>query len=504
VCPLKNLLLLSKTLNEKERSAFRLAIRNGFPVVDLVNFPKKILNTKKEEITLEWDSMISEQKGSLEKDFVRTLEHALKSLRDEFHPLFDKLHSIVPQEDCSEYSLAPLFALFSYITTTRSKIVLIQPRIGIKFLRFEAIFELERENITNLIIALEEEFSSNILKVSIDEAGKARERKSRAFGRKYCRSRISITVETIHKPITLEDTTAMVKNLSYLVVEKALHRISTIEKALYKFPIDSYENFRNRNMPEFWLKKAGIAIEIPFFLLDEVEGMIRDNFGSDLEPLNPIEIYRKSTDRTEIIYNLYFSPSYDYVIDGQEKSLFLDVQDRDPYTDIGIEHLMRKEFDQALKFFRKAKSRIIGDLLNPKYTSKHEGSGMKSFDVIKEYFSPSDILPKELLSSRKYTDESDPAEIINMLKITDKWAQTAKRLRDIDILERQIRFQTLDKEEYVKVKAVLRENLSKTTFRPFKNFMNFLEDLGSFYMQILQETEREAPDSIKEWMRLEV
>ncbi|KYK38221.1 MAG: hypothetical protein HXS46_10115 [Theionarchaea archaeon] len=503
-CPLKHLLLLSKTLNEKQLKSFQLATGYGFPVVDLIDFNKKAIKAKKEEITAKWDSMILDQKGSLEEDFVRTLKSALKSFENEYHHLLEKTYSIFP-DNYSEYSLAPLFALLSYINIRKSRKMPNQPKIGIKSLRFEVIFEFEEDDISDFITALEDELSSDFFKIRVNEMKRIQQEDMKIPGKKHYRTRISITLKAILDSISLEDSSTVAKELSYLVVEKVLYNISTKSKILHETQIGAYERFKSRKMPEFWLKNADIAIEMSSFMVDVTKEIIRNAFGSHLDTSWPMKITRKSRDRFEIVFSLHFSSAYDYTIDGQDKGLFLDIQAKDPYTKIGIEHLMRKDFNKAFSFFRKAKIGLIRDYLETFGTSTLEKDRwIELINTFEEFLSLGDILPREILYSPTYTDESDPMKVFEMIRTNDKWIRTAEKLQEIDILERQIRLHILSDEEYAEIMSTLRTLLAETEFRFFKNFFNFIEDIGSFYVNILQKTEEMAPGSVKEWMKLSI
>ncbi|MBU7028960.1 MAG: hypothetical protein HXS48_18645 [Theionarchaea archaeon] len=494
MCPLRHLLLLSNTLDEKQLSSFQLAVKYGFPEVDLVDFSKKTIKAGKEEITSKWDSIISDQKGTLEEDFVRTLRSALKSFVNEYLLLFEKIHSIIPPGDYSEYSLTPLFELIPYITLKKSLIVPIQPRIGIRSLRFEAIFKLEEENLSDFMITVKKKLTSDLLEVTVNEMGRFQVKDTEMPDKKYYRVRISIILETASDPISLESGTMLTNELAYLIVEEALYEISD----------ESYKNYRKHKIPEFWLKNAGISIEIPPFMIDKAEEIIRSNFGSYFDTSHSIK-HRRSADKVEVVFYLYFSSGYDYVIERRDEGLFPNIQAGDPYTRIGIEHLMRKEFTQAMKSFRKAERGLLRDYYDITSFSELDREAQRKFiNRMRKYCSTSDFPTKELFSSSGYTDERNPKKILGMLRATNDWIRTTTRLHQVEILEKQIRLQQLNEEEYANAMEMVRGFLKKTKIRFFKNFFNFVEDIGSFYVDLLQETEKEAPESVKEWMRLTI
>ncbi|KYK36019.1 MAG: hypothetical protein AYK19_09810 [Theionarchaea archaeon DG-70-1] len=493
LCPLRHLLLLSRTMDEKQLNAFHLAIKYKFPMVDLVDFNKKTIKVGKKEIIIKWNSIISDQKGSVEEDFVRTLRSALKSLENEHHSLFEKIRLIVPPGDYSEYSLSPLFNLLLYMPVKKLRKIPNQPKIGIASLRFEVVFELEEENIPHLTSALREALSSDFLQVIVNEMGRIRPKKIETQDKEYFRVRISITLEAPNS-ISLENSTMVAKELAYLVVEEVLYELST----------ESYTRFKKHKVPEFWLKNAGIVIEVSPSLAVRAKRIIRSYFRSHLDPSRKIRMLRKSKDRINILSNLYFSPAYDYVVDMKEEGIFQNIEAEDPYSRVGIEYLMRKEFDQALKFFRKAKSVLMQDLQNIDSEGESKRDTQREFLKIKNYFLLNDLSPEGVLLSPSYTKETNPGKILEMLSVTEKWIRTTTRLRDIEILERQMRLQHLDRAEYAKTIVMLRRLMRKINVRFYKNFHNFIEDIGSFYVNLLQEIEKESPESIKEWMNLKI
>lgn len=493
ICPLRHLLSISRSLDKKKLNSFLLAIEHGFPEVDLVDFSRKTIKSRKKRITSKWNSMVTDQKGSLEEDFVRTLRYALKSLESEHYPLFEKVYSIVPPGEYSEFSLAPLFGLLPYMTPKKSRTAPIQPKIGIKFLRFEAIFELEEEKISDFLASLEIKLFSSFFEVRINEMGRFQLEDTEELDKKYYRVRVSFVFEIVSNPINLEDSALLAKDLAYLV-----------EEALYEISSQSHEKFKKHVVPEFWLKNAGIAVRVPYFMVSKIRRTVRDYFGSCFDVSQPMKVFRKSDDQFEVAFNLYFSIGYDYVIETRNEGFFPDVKVEDPYTKIGIEYLMRKEFNQAMKYFRRAKSGLLGDYFSVTSFSRSPKEQLRFINRMKKYWSVEDIPLGELLSSSIYTDESDPNKILSMLEVTDDWIHTATSLRHIEILEKQIRLLHLKETEYARAMETTIGRLKKIKNRFFKNFFNFVEDIGSFYVNLLQEIEKEAPESVKEWMRLKI
>jgi hypothetical protein len=91
-----------------------------------------------------------------------------------------------------------------------------------------------------------------------------------------------------------------------------------------------------------------------------------------------------------------------------------------------------------------------------------------------------------------------------MIATVSKWKQTAMNLREMDNLEKEMRYRTMDDKEYIEKRGILAGMLRETELRCFKNYFNFVEEIGSFYVTLLQEIERAAPDSVKKWMKLEI
>jgi hypothetical protein len=494
LCPLRHLLLLSRTLNEDQLNSFLLAIKHGFPIDNIVDFEKKQIKIKRDIIISQWDQMISSQKGTTEEDFVLTLKSALKNFRNEYFQLFKKIDSIYPFKSSSRYSLSPLFALLQF-SNMESKTAMTQPKIGIKSLRFEAILKLEEEDITKFMENLNEELFSDSIKVDVGIMGKKREKRSKNSEKKLYRVRIFISLKTASDLINLEDSTAIAKDLAWLVVEKILYKIS----------VESWEKIKKCKKPEFWLKSADIAVEVPSFMVDETKKIIRDEFSCHFGSSRDIKLYQKSGNKIEMSFNLYFSSTHDYAVDGRDEGFFLRLYAKDPYTRVGIEHLMRKEFGESFESFKKAKIGLIRDYVEVSPELNLNKSDIsKLIDELENHISLYNISVRDILFSQIYTKESDASEILDMLNTADKWFKTAMMYFEINLLEREIRYQGLPREEYSSIKKRLKKLFMEADFKFFRNFYNFIEDLGSFYVILLQETEKKAPESVKEWMKLTI
>jgi hypothetical protein len=498
LCPLSHLLILSKNLIKKQKDAIQLAIKYGFPSLDLANLEKEPAKISGERLASEWDSMIKFQAGSTESDFLKTLKGALKSLGKEHSRLFQKLHSIIPPTDYSEYSLAPLFAILPYVAARKIEPVPNQPRVGIRTLRFEAILELEERMIQELLSRLRDELSSDFLKVRIFEMGKTLT-ETRKQDERIFRIRVAIVLESISDCFDLENSVILEREVFYL----------TIERVLYSVSHESYVRFAKRKIPEFWLKSARISVNIPFSLLRKTRKIIIDFFGSHLCSSKFQTLYKKSERTYDIFFDLCFSMAYDFVIDDKRESIFPDIRVRDKHTQIGIEYLMQKEFDQSLRFFRKAEASLSRSWLKiypSPYSRKRERAELNG---ITNSSSPGnqeadDMQHHQIFSPADASDKLDPQELLDMIVTAKKWKQTAINLRNIDKLEKEMRHKTIDKKEYIEKRTILAEMLRGTELRCFKNYFNFVEEIGSFYVTLLQEIEKTVPDSVKKWMRLEI
>jgi hypothetical protein len=444
--PLWHLLLLSRKMNNRQKDALKLAIQWGFPQVSVVDFTEERIDVARAKILSEWKSVVLNYKDSLEKDFVKTLVSAIKSFEKEYYLLLCKIHSIRTCQDSSDYSLGPLLAILRHTDTEKAVTEHFQPKIGISSLEFEAIFQLEEENIPDFMMDLGEELSSDFLEVSVGEVSRIIEQNLHAPGKMY-RVRVFIVLKGVSHSVDLESAAQLVNELRFLVVEKALCDISIIQKAFYKVPFSSYELFINRYKPEFWLKRTGISIIIPRFMMSNAIRVIHRDFGNHLDSSEPISV-RKSEHGIEIIFNLHLTSGYDYVIDNSNQSYFSEMRSNDTYVNIGLEHLERKDFDKALKSFRIAKE-------NPKH-----------------------------------------------------WIKTTTVLRDINILERDLRINLLTQEEHKKKIRERRNLRCKREFRIRKkysrNFFNFLEDIGGFYVEFLQEIKEHFPNLVEDWINLRI
>lgn len=440
--PLWHLLLISKNLNKKQKDAFRLAMQRGFPQINVIDFIEGKIRVEKEEIISEWKSLVTNYHDSLERDFVRALASAMKSFEKEYHVLLGKMYLVKTSQDSSNYSLNPLLAILEYTSKIRTRIKDYQPKMYIKSLEFETIFELEEDNVSNFVISLKEELLSDFLDVSVNEISRVTQHDLQILEKK-CRVRISIALMGIAQSVDPEDAAQLVNELWHLVVEKALYSTSILQKAFYKVAFSSYELFINHYKQEFWLKRASISIRLPQHMMDIALKVISKNLGNHLDSSKPISI-RTSKKGIEVIFNLYLTSGYDYIIDGSRQGYFSEMRSDDPNVNIGLEHLERKEFDKALRSFRSAKK-----------NSRH-------------------------------------------------WTRITTTLRDISILERDIKMDLLtqkERGEKTKEWKSLQHGKEFRIRRRFsQNFFNFLEDVGGFYIEFLQKAKQEFPNLVEEWM----
>jgi hypothetical protein len=497
-CPLSHLVMLSRNLTEKHKDALMLAMKYGFPSLDLTNLEREPAKACREKLVSEWDSIIKSQSGSAENDFLRTLKGTLKSLGKEHSRLFEKLHSIMHPTDYSEYSLAPLLAILPHVAAGKRELVLNQPRVGIRTLRFETIFEFEEGMIQELLSRLKDELSSDFLEAKVFEVGRI-PIETEKYGEGIIRIRVAIVLESIFDCFDLENSATLVGEVFY----------ATIERALYSVSHESYTRFSRRKIPEFWLRSAKILVSIPLSLIDKTRKTIIDFFGSHLSSSKFRIMYKKSKVVCDILFDLHFSTTYDFVIDGKRESIFPDIRVKDRYTQIGIEYLMRKEFSRSLQLFKRAEDSLSENwskISAPSYTSK---KGQAEFSEVINPLPPSiprigDMQFHQTSSSVDTYDNLDPQELLDMIATVSKWKQTAMNLREMDNLEKEMRYRTMDDKEYIEKRGILAGMLRETELRCFKNYFNFVEEIGSFYVTLLQEIERAAPDSVKKWMKLEI
>ena len=442
--PLKHIALKSKQMSDREKKCAHLAIDFGFPLINLVNFPKRKILKLRHEILEKWEEIIKSQRGSLEKDFVRTLWKGTRAIADEYSNLFIELAGISGENPfpASEplYSFVgafPKISLLSHISP---------PKILFNRVSMKAIFNLEKECATKCSEELSLAFRNLGYRTDVGHNILTKSK----IKDKY---RIEFQMNLIFPEfVDLPDIKWKLGEIRNIILTKVGNIDSEAREVFFKGSL------------EIWLKEIEIYIIIHKSFKEETVSLLRENLKRSLD-YGSIMALPISKDLTRISFTLSFDRITDYALSEIDT---LNVM-TDRYTRLAVEELYKGKFSQALRYLEMGKNGLLGDFHLIKSREIPELSA-ELLGKANHYYGKARMDDSNI--SKGYFDNQFKEKILKALEVNSDWIVSLRLFLEAKKVERK------DPENMMWWDPLYKKY---SGLNVGKNLNDFLEEIGNFY-----------------------
>lgn len=469
--PLKHFVILDEKLKNKAKGSLIAAIDQGFPY--LGRFPSDV-----EDACKDFSIANKELIAKVSEVLVRSLKY-----QNLFVPSTNSL------------------ILFIENLQNRDQILSIEdiPHVHIQSIDVHFIFELKEgspKRLLRRIRRFERRFALGDLSIRTQKLKKEKpsaEEEALEYGR------VRVMVKSVFPSncyLSIHEIHNYLRELESLVVEEALPRTDSWSKS----------RFDERKLKEYWIRSCELVVDIPCIFESQAKEVIIEHFSENIEMSSEGKWIEKSAldeNTIRLSFKIRLQPFGDYSGTGREMGVFfLAPTDLDHWTASGVECILKKDFENADIFLKKAARAIQADFLLMKNQSTLPNDKRRIAEEVQKLYRDVGIEIDGPLDEPFYLKGYSLFDIMKAQEQNSDWRISLHLYRKAFEIKKNLLLSKPVNSKYYNMSPRRLANLCLRNSGLFlvQDNVLFMDSLSSFFTDLLHEIQKKYHDLTIEWL----